>query len=63
MGWLSPLRSECRDDMGSFPPPYIENEVFKKTPFATLDTTGAGQLMEIAVKKGRSSRPRIKLGI
>jgi pyruvate,orthophosphate dikinase len=52
-----------RDDMGSFMMPYIENEVFKKNPFATLDTVGVGQLMEIAVAKGRSSRPNIKLGI
>ncbi len=52
-----------RDDMGSFMMPYIENEVFKKNPFATLDTTGVGQLMEIAVAKGRKTRPDIKLGI
>jgi pyruvate,orthophosphate dikinase len=52
-----------RDDMGSFMMPYIENEVFKKNPFATLDTTGVGQLMETAVTKGRSTRPNIKLGI
>ena len=52
-----------RDDMGSFMMPYIENEVFKKNPFATLDATGVGQLMEIAVAKGRSTRPNIKLGI
>jgi pyruvate,orthophosphate dikinase len=49
--------------MGSFMMPYIENEVFKKNPFATLDATGVGQLMEIAVAKGRSTRPNIKLGI
>jgi pyruvate, orthophosphate dikinase len=52
-----------RDDMGSFLLPYTENEVFKKNPFATLDTTGVGQLMEIAVAKGRKTRPDIKLGI
>ncbi len=52
-----------RDDMGSFLLPYTEAEVFKKNPFATLDTTGVGQLMEIAVAKGRSTRPGIKLGI
>jgi pyruvate,orthophosphate dikinase len=52
-----------RDDMGAFMMPYIENEVFKKNPFATLDATGVGQLMEIAVAKGRSTRPGIKLGI
>ena len=52
-----------RDDMGNFLMPYTENEVFKKNPFATLDTTGVGQLMEIAVAKGRATRPDIKLGI
>ncbi len=52
-----------RDDMGSFLMPYTEAEVFKKNPFATLDTTGVGQLMEIAVAKGRQTRPDIKLGI
>ncbi len=52
-----------RDDMGTFLTPYIENEVFSKNPFATLDATGVGQLMEIAVAKGRSTRPNIKLGI
>ncbi len=52
-----------RDDMGSFLMPYVENEVFTKNPFASLDTTGVGQLMEIAVAKGRKTRPDIKLGI
>ncbi len=52
-----------RDDMGNFLMPYVENEIFKKNPFATLDQTGVGQLMQIAVDKGRSSRPQIKLGI
>jgi pyruvate,orthophosphate dikinase len=52
-----------RDDMGSFLMPYIENEVFKKNPFATLDQVGVGQLMKIAVEKGNATRPGIKLGI
>jgi len=52
-----------RDDMGAFLVPYTEAEVFTKNPFASLDTTGVGQLMEIAVAKGRSTRPDIKLGI
>ena len=52
-----------RDDMGAFLMPYTEAEVFKKNPFATLDSTGVGQLMEIAVAKGRSTRPNITLGI
>jgi len=52
-----------RDDMGNFLMPYTENEIFKKNPFATLDQHGVGQLMEIAVKKGRATRKTIKLGI
>jgi pyruvate,orthophosphate dikinase len=52
-----------RDDSGSFLPPYTEAEIVKKNPFATIDQTGVGQLMEIAITKGRSSRPDIKLGI
>jgi len=52
-----------RDDMGSFLMPYVENEVFKKNPFATLDQVGVGQLMKIAIEKGNKSRPGIKLGI
>ncbi len=52
-----------RDDMGSFLTPYVENEIFKKNPFATLDQTGVGQLIQIAVAKGNAKRPGIKLGI
>ena len=52
-----------RDDSGSFLPPYQELEIVKKNPFASIDQTGVGKLMTIAVEKGRSSRPDIKLGI
>jgi pyruvate,orthophosphate dikinase len=52
-----------RDDMGNFLTPYVENEIFKKNPFASLDTTGVGKLMEMAVSLGRQTRPDIKLGI
>jgi pyruvate,orthophosphate dikinase len=52
-----------RDDMGSFLMPYVENEIFKKNPFATLDQVGVGQLMKMAVEKGNKVRPGIKLGI
>ncbi len=52
-----------RDDMGNFLLAYTENEIFKKNPFATLDQTGVGQLMQMAVEKGRRTRPKIKLGI
>jgi pyruvate,orthophosphate dikinase len=52
-----------RDDSGSFIPPYQENEIIKMNPFATIDQTGVGELMKIAVKKGQATRPGIKLGI
>ena len=52
-----------RDDSGSFLPGYAESEIVKKNPFATIDQTGVGQLMEIAIEKGRKTRPGIKLGI
>ncbi len=52
-----------RDDMGSFLNSYQENDIYPKNPFASLDTTGVGQLMEIAVEKGRKTKPDIKLGI
>ncbi len=52
-----------RDDMGNFLMPYTEAEIFKKNPFATLDQTGVGQLVKIAIEKGRATRPDIKLGI
>src|SRR5215469_6042160 len=52
-----------RDDSGSFLPPYQELEIVRKNPFASIDQNGVGQLMKIAVEKGRSSRADIKLGI
>ena len=52
-----------RDDMGNFLGAYTENEIFKKNPFASLDQTGVGQLVQIAIEKGRKTRPDIKLGI
>jgi len=52
-----------RDDMGSFLMPYVENEIFKKNPFASLDQVGVGQLIETAIAKGNKTRPGIKLGI
>ncbi len=52
-----------RDDSGSFLGAYQESEIMKKNPFASIDQTGVGQLMQIAIAKGRSTRPDIKLGI
>ena len=52
-----------RDDSGSFLPNYEEEEIVTDNPFAVVDQAGVGQLMEIAVRKGRSTRKNIKLGI
>jgi pyruvate,orthophosphate dikinase len=52
-----------RDDSGSFLPEYAELEIVRKNPFATLDQSGVGQLVEIAVEKGRRTKPNLKLGI
>jgi pyruvate,orthophosphate dikinase len=52
-----------RDDAGSFLPKFIEKGILPHDPFQALDQDGVGQLVEIAVKKGRVTRPDIKLGI
>src|SRR5438876_10399623 len=52
-----------RDDSGSFLAPYAEMEIIKKNPFASIDQSGVGQLMSMAVEKGCSTRPDLKLGI
>jgi len=52
-----------RDDSGSFMTSYQEQEIIKKNVFATIDQDGVGQLIKIAVEKGRRTRPDIKLGI
>ncbi len=53
-----------RDDVeGKFLPYYIQKKILKSNPFAQIDREGVGSLMEIAIEKGRSARPDIKLGI
>ncbi len=52
-----------RDDAGKFLPSYYANKIYESDPFARLDTTGVGQLMEMAVNKGRSVRPEMHCGI
>lgn len=52
-----------RDDIGGFLPIYLKEEILPKDPFAVLDQEGIGQLMDMAVKKGRSTRPNLKCGI
>ena len=52
-----------RDDMGMFFDEYKKKEIFNQNPFASLDQSGVGQLIEMAVERGRRSNPGIKLGI
>jgi pyruvate,orthophosphate dikinase len=52
-----------RDDIGAFLPDYLNKNILKNDPFMELDLNGVGELMKIAVKKGKSARPDIKLGI
>jgi len=52
-----------RDDSGSFLPHYQELEIVTNNPFASIDQSGVGSLMQLAVERGRKTRPNIKLGI
>ncbi len=52
-----------RDDAGKFLPFYLDNKIIPEDPFISIDTEGVGQVMEIAVKKGRKVNKNIKLGI
>jgi len=52
-----------RDDIGTFLPDYLTQEILPADPFQTLDIAGVGQLVEFAVAKGRSKKPDLKIGI
>ena len=52
-----------RDDAGKFLDSYYEKKIYEFDPFAKLDQTGVGQLVQMAAEKGRKTRPDIKLGI
>ncbi|MDD6270449.1 MAG: pyruvate, phosphate dikinase [Ruminococcus sp.] len=52
-----------RDDAGKFLNAYYDNKIFENDPFAKLDQTGVGQLMEMAVKNGKAVRPSLHCGI
>ena len=52
-----------RDDIASFLPVYLEKKILKVDPFQVLDQNGVGQLVKMAVEKGRSVRPDLKCGI
>jgi len=52
-----------RDDIGGFLPDYLGNNILSHDPFQSLDQKGVGQLVSLAVEKGRSVRKNLKIGI
>jgi pyruvate, orthophosphate dikinase len=52
-----------RDDTGSFLPLYLQEKLLPEDPFASLDDLGVGELMKIAVERGRRTKPKLKIGI
>jgi pyruvate, orthophosphate dikinase len=52
-----------RDDVNSFLPDYLSKEILERDPFQSLDTGGVGQLVRMAVEKGRATQPKLKCGI
>ncbi len=52
-----------RDDINTFLPDYLSQDILHVDPFQSLDTTGVGQLVDMGVSKGRSTKPKLKVGI
>ncbi len=52
-----------RDDAGKFLPVYIEKGILKEDPFEVLDQQGVGKLVEMGIEKGRTTNPKLKVGI
>jgi pyruvate,orthophosphate dikinase len=52
-----------RDDAGKFLRIYMDEGILPGDPFVSIDTTGVGQLVDMATKKGRASKPKLKVGI
>ncbi len=52
-----------RDDINTFLPDYLGKEILPRDPFQSLDTSGVGQLVDMAVQKGRGAKPGLKCGI
>ena len=52
-----------RDDVGTFVPSYLKQGILEDDPFVTIDEEGVGQLIKMAVKKGRKVNPNLKIGV
>ncbi len=52
-----------RDDIGSFMPDYLDKNILAANPFQSIDRSGVGQLVELAVDKGRATRAKLKCGV
>jgi pyruvate,orthophosphate dikinase len=52
-----------RDDVNSFLPEYLHSDILPRDPFQSVDQAGVGQLVEMGVRKGRGSRPDLKIGV
>jgi len=52
-----------RDDIGAFAPDYIEKGILADDPFQTVDTEAVGELIDIGIRRGRATRPKLKVGI
>ena len=52
-----------RDDIGKFLGAYQDRRILEKDPFASLDTTGVGKLVEVGTRKGRATKPNLKVGV
>ncbi len=52
-----------RDDVNTFLPDYLSQDILHVDPFQSLDQSGVGQLVEMGVQKGRSTKPKLKVGI
>jgi pyruvate,orthophosphate dikinase len=52
-----------RDDIDTFLPHYLDMHILRNDPFQSIDKRGIGQLMEIAIERGKAQRPDIKIGI
>jgi pyruvate,orthophosphate dikinase len=52
-----------RDDIGGFVPAYVDKKILPADPFNILDQEGIGELVEIGIKRGRATRPKLKVGI